>query len=34
MDSDSDEVLAVELIKKGYKRVDNFNVVKTDKITA
>ena len=33
-DSDSDEVLAVELIKKGYKRVDNFNVVKTDKITA
>ena len=30
MDSDSDEVLAVELIKKGYIRVENFNVVKTD----
>jgi CMP-N-acetylneuraminic acid synthetase len=28
MNSDSDEVLAVELIKKGYKSVDNFNVVK------
>ena len=28
-DSDSDEVLAVELIKKGYINVENFNVVKT-----